>query len=87
MRDTVGDIDLLVAADDDPASVMDHFCAMPFVDRVLAHGPTKSSVVTTKGIQVDLRVVPAKVWGAALQYFTGSKPTTSASANWLCGPG
>jgi DNA polymerase (family X) len=73
MRDTVGDIDLLAAADDDPGSVMDHFCTMPLVDRVLAHGPTKSSVVTTKGIQVDLRVVPAKVWGAALQYFTGSK--------------
>jgi DNA polymerase (family 10) len=73
MRDTVGDIDLLATADDDPGSVMDHFCTMPLVDRVLAHGPTKSSVVTTKGIQVDLRVVPAKVWGAALQYFTGSK--------------
>lgn len=73
MRDTVGDIDLLAAADDDPASVMDHFCSMPLVDRVLAHGPTKSSVVTTKGIQVDLRVIPAAVWGAALQYFTGSK--------------
>ena len=73
MRDTIGDIDLLVAADEDPASVMDHFCSMPLVDRVLAHGPTKSSVVTTKGIQVDLRVVPEKVWGAALQYFTGSK--------------
>ena len=73
MRDTVGDVDLLAAADDDPGSVMDHFCTMPSVDRVLAHGPTKSSVVTTKGIQVDLRVVPAAVWGAALQYFTGSK--------------
>ena len=73
MRDTVGDIDLLVAADEDPDSVMDSFCTMPLVDRVLAHGSTKSSVVTTKGIQVDLRVVPAAVWGAALQYFTGSK--------------
>ncbi|KZS60457.1 DNA polymerase/3'-5' exonuclease PolX [Mycobacterium ostraviense] len=73
MRDTVGDIDLLVAADEDPKTVMDHFCSMPLVDHVLAHGPTKSSVVTTKGVQVDLRVVPAKVWGAALQYFTGSK--------------
>lgn len=73
MRDTVGDIDLLVAADGDPASVMDYFCTMPLVDRVLAHGPTKSSVLTTKGIQVDLRVVPGAVWGAALQYFTGSK--------------
>ena len=40
MRDTVGDIDLLVAADEDPGSVMDHFCAMPLVDRVLAHGST-----------------------------------------------
>ena len=73
MRDTVGDIDLLVAADEDPDSVMDRFCTMPLVDRVLAHGSTKSSVVTTKGIQVDLRVVPTAVWGAALQYFTGSK--------------
>lgn len=73
MRDTVGDIDLLAAADDDPGSVMEYFCTMPLVDRVLAHGTTKSSVLTTKGIQVDLRVVPAAVWGAALQYFTGSK--------------
>ncbi len=73
MCDTVGDIDLLVAADENPGSVMDQFCTMPLVDRVLAHGSTKSSVLTTKGIQVDLRVVPAKVWGAALQYFTGSK--------------
>ncbi len=61
MRDTVGDIDLLVAADEDPDSVMDRFCTMPLVERVLAHGSTKSSVVTTKGIQVDLRVVPAAV--------------------------
>lgn len=73
MRDTVGDIDLLVAADDDPATVMDHFCALPLVDRILAHGRTKSSIVTTQGIQVDLRVVPASSWGAALMYFTGSK--------------
>ncbi|HEX6311782.1 MAG TPA: DNA polymerase/3'-5' exonuclease PolX [Acidimicrobiia bacterium] len=69
---TIGDLDLLVAADDaDP--VMDAFCSMPLVDQVLAHGPTKSSVHTTKGLQVDVRVVPQRVWGAALQYFTGSK--------------
>ena len=73
MRDAVGDIDLLVAANEEPDPVMDRFCTIPLVDRVLAHGPTKSSVVTTKGIQVDLRVVPAAVWGAALQYSTGSK--------------
>ncbi|MEV6099918.1 DNA polymerase/3'-5' exonuclease PolX [Nocardia sp. NPDC051981] len=73
MRDTVGDIDLLAAADDDPDSVMAHFCTLPLVDRVLAHGPTKSSILTTQGLQVDLRVVPTSAWGAALLYFTGSK--------------
>ena len=72
MRDTIGDVDLLVAADD-PAPVMTAFCAAPLVADVLAHGPTRSSVLTTKGLQVDLRVIPPAVWGAALQYFTGSK--------------
>jgi DNA polymerase (family 10) len=73
MRETVGDIDLLVTsnrADD----VMQAFCASRRVARVLAHGPTKASVLTTKGVQVDLRVVEPAVWGAALLYFTGSKP-------------
>lgn len=73
MRETVGDIDLLVTSDR-PAAVMEAFCASPRVLRVLAHGPTKSSVLTTKGVQVDLRVVEPAVWGAALMYFTGSKP-------------
>src|SRR5439155_21862523 len=44
-----------------------------YVGHVLAKGETKSSVRTTKGLQVDLRVVEPGVWGAALQYFTGSK--------------
>ncbi|MBF6468239.1 DNA polymerase/3'-5' exonuclease PolX [Nocardia beijingensis] len=73
MRDTVGDIDLLAAVDDDPDTVMSRFCVLPLVDRILAHGPTKSSIVTTHGVQVDLRVVPTACWGAALMYFTGSK--------------
>jgi DNA polymerase (family X) len=72
MRETIGDIDLLVASDR-PTDVMDAFTASPFVNRVLAHGETKSSIRTTKGLQVDLRVVSLDVWGAALQYFTGSK--------------
>src|SRR5919198_897256 len=72
MRETIGDIDLLVASDD-AAPVMGAFTSSPFVDRVLAHGETKSSIRTTKGLQVDLRVVSLDVWGAALQYFTGSK--------------
>jgi DNA polymerase (family 10) len=72
MRETIGDIDLLVASED-PVSAMDAFASMPHVARVLAKGETKSSVLTTKGLQVDLRVVAPSVWGAALQYFTGSK--------------
>jgi DNA polymerase (family 10) len=72
MCETIGDIDLLVASEK-PAKVMEAFASMSYVDRVLAKGDTKSSVLTTKGLQVDLRVVPPDVWGAALQYFTGSK--------------
>jgi DNA polymerase (family 10) len=72
MRETIGDIDLLVASDQ-AAAVMDAFTSMPYVSRVLAKGETKSSILTTKGLQVDLRVVEPSVWGAALQYFTGSK--------------
>jgi DNA polymerase (family 10) len=70
--ETIGDIDLLVAAEK-PVPVMEAFTSMRYVDRVLARGETKSSVLTTKGLQVDLRVVEPAVWGAALQYFTGSK--------------
>ena len=72
MAETVGDIDLLVASEK-PIPVMEAFTSMPYVDRVLAKGETKSSVMTTKGLQVDVRVVEPAVWGAALQYFTGSK--------------
>ncbi|MGH2739138.1 MAG: DNA polymerase/3'-5' exonuclease PolX [Actinomycetota bacterium] len=72
MVETIGDIDLLVASDK-PEEVMEAFTSMLYVNRVLAKGETKSSVITTKGLQVDLRVVEPQVWGAALQYFTGSK--------------
>jgi DNA polymerase (family 10) len=72
MAETIGDIDLLVASEE-PLPVMDAFASMPYVDRVMAKGETKSSIMTTKGLQVDLRVVEPAVWGAALQYFTGSK--------------
>jgi DNA polymerase (family X) len=72
MRETIGDIDLLVASEQ-PSKVMDAFTSLSYVERVMARGETKSSIVTTKGLQVDLRVVEPKVWGAALQYFTGSQ--------------
>ncbi len=52
---------------------MDAFVGLPSASRVIAHGDTKSSILTDHGLQVDLRVVPKEVWGAAMIYFTGSK--------------
>jgi DNA polymerase (family 10) len=72
MRETIGDVDLLVASTD-PVPIMQTFTALPSVSRVLAKGDTKSSIVTDRGLQVDLRVVTPEVWGAAMIYFTGSK--------------
>jgi DNA polymerase (family X) len=72
MKETIGDVDLLVAGSDAPP-VMDAFVAHPSVSRVLAQGEAKSSIVTELGLQVDLRVVPEAAWGAAMIYFTGSK--------------
>ncbi|MBI4191264.1 MAG: DNA polymerase/3'-5' exonuclease PolX [Betaproteobacteria bacterium] len=72
MKDTVGDLDILVTAR--PGStVMERFVAYDEVREVLAQGETKSSVVLKSGLQVDLRLVPAESYGAALHYFTGSK--------------
>jgi DNA polymerase (family 10) len=72
MRETIGDADILAAADDS-GPLMAALIALPVVAEVIAHGPTKTSVRTADGLQVDLRVVPPAAWGAALQYFTGSK--------------
>ncbi len=71
-RETVGDLDLLVAAED-PAPVMRAFVRLPEVDAVIARGLTKSSIRLKSGLQVDLRVLPQASFGAALHYFTGSK--------------
>ncbi len=73
-RDTVGDIDLLVASGHEHAArIAEAFVRLPEVRDVLAHGETKCSVHLKDGIQVDLRIVPPESWGAALHYFTGSK--------------
>ncbi|MHB0912912.1 MAG: DNA polymerase/3'-5' exonuclease PolX [Armatimonadota bacterium] len=72
MRETIGDLDLL-AADDEPAKVVDRFVGLPEVKQVLVHGPTKGTIVTPENLQIDLRVVKPFEYGAALQYFTGSK--------------
>lgn len=72
MKDTVKDIDIL-ATSTSPQDVMKAFVHLPHVKEVLMHGPTKSSIITHEGLQVDLRVVEDESFGAALAYFTGSK--------------
>jgi DNA polymerase (family 10) len=72
MRETIGDIDILAAAADS-APLMAAFARLPEAAEVIAAGPAKTSIRTAAGLQVDLRVVPPDCWGAALQYFTGSK--------------
>ena len=72
MKETVGDIDILVTSRK-PKSVMDVFVNLPEVTQVLAHGDTKSSVIMENRMQVDVRVMKGESFGAALQYFTGSK--------------
>ncbi len=69
--ETCGDLDILAAGG--PASLMQAFTGYKLVERILAHGDTKSSVRLWGGFQADLRLVPPESLGAALQYFTGSK--------------
>ncbi len=71
-KETVGDLDFLAIAKD-VDGVMDHFAAYPDVSEVMLRGETKMSVRLKAGLQVDLRVVPGECFGAAWQYFTGSK--------------
>lgn len=71
-KETIGDVDI-VCVSEQPAAVMAAFQHLPQVHDVTHAGDTKSSVILSTGLQVDLRVVEAQCWGAALQYFTGSK--------------
>lgn len=72
MKEVVHDVDIL-AASVDPAKTMQAFLEMPLVEAVLAQGGTKASVRIQDDLQVDLRVIDPKSWGAAMHYFTGSK--------------
>lgn len=73
-RETIGDIDILVgAAKKDAEKIAEAFVSLDLVDDVIIQGPTKSSIRTANGLQVDLRVVEPAAYGAALMYFTGSK--------------
>ena len=74
-RETIGDVDLVCAVDDmkNTPAVAAEFQKLPEVQKVLASGPAKVSVIAAGGVQVDLRMVPVDRFGSALMYFTGSK--------------
>ncbi|GAA4965317.1 DNA polymerase/3'-5' exonuclease PolX [Yinghuangia aomiensis] len=72
MRETIGDVDILVAAESS-APFMATLVDLPHTAEVIGHGDKKTSIRTDQGLQVDLRVLPPESWGAGLQYFTGSK--------------
>lgn len=72
LKETVGDLDIL-ATSTDSAEAMDRLESHERVDKVLARGETKQRVRLLSGIEMDLRVVPEESYGAAMQYFTGSK--------------
>jgi DNA polymerase (family 10) len=71
-QETVGDLDLVTTCKD-PEALLDHFLTYGEIARVLSRGTTRSTVLFRSGVQVDLRVVEEKSYGAALHYFTGSK--------------
>ena len=71
-KETVGDIDVLAVADEG-GPVMEHFTSYGKVDEVVQSGETRGTVILDSGVQVDLRIVDADSYGAALVYFTGSK--------------
>ncbi|MCL6645439.1 MAG: PHP domain-containing protein, partial [Dehalococcoidia bacterium] len=71
-KETVGDIDIL-AASDTPRPVMRHFLSYPQRKRVESAGETRATLILRSGLQVDLRLVPCRSYGAALHYFTGSQ--------------
>lgn len=72
-KETVGDLDIL-AAGEDGAAIIERFTKYDEIDEIASQGKTRSTVTLRVGLNVDLRVVQEKSWGAALHYFTGSKP-------------
>ncbi len=73
MRETIGDLDIVVSSTGDSGAVMKAFVELPVTESVVVRGDTKTSILTREGLQVDLRVVTPDQLGAALLYFTGSK--------------
>jgi DNA polymerase (family 10) len=71
-KETIGDVDFLITTKN-PGKVMDFFVSLPGITKIWGKGSTKSSIRMERGFDIDIRVVPEKSYGSALQYFTGSK--------------
>ncbi len=71
-KSVIGDIDIL-ASSANPEKVIERFTKIRQIDKILARGPTKATIILKSGVQVDLRVLAPESWGAGLFYFTGSK--------------
>jgi len=71
-KETIGDVDILVVSSDSN-KVMDFFTNLPQVERIVSKGSTKSTIIVSENLHIDLRVIEAESFGSALQYFTGSK--------------
>lgn len=72
-RETIGDIDLLALCEGEGATVVEHFTRYPGAAKVEAAGDTKGNIILHSGLSIDLRVIPGRSFGSALQYFSGSK--------------
>jgi DNA polymerase (family 10) len=72
MKETIGDVDILITSSN-PKKVIGYFVSLPGIVKIWGQGPTKTSIRLEEGFDVDLRVLPGKQFGSALQYFTGSK--------------
>ncbi|MDH3271035.1 MAG: DNA polymerase/3'-5' exonuclease PolX [Gemmatimonadota bacterium] len=72
-KETIGDVDILARCEGDGTPVVEYFTGYDGAARIEGSGPTKGSIVLHSGLQVDLRVIPTRSFGAAMQYFTGSK--------------
>ncbi len=73
LRETVGDVDVIVATTGDPEAVMKRLVELPLVRDVLGRGARKTAIVTAAGLQIDVRVVRPDQYGSAQLYFTGAK--------------
>ena len=72
MKETIGDVDILITSSN-PRKVIEYFVSLPGIIKIWGQGPTKASIRLGEGFDADLRVLPDKEFGSALQYFTGSK--------------